>query len=142
MLSFFSSNSLIQDNYSQLILPHGYIIKNHFNIEILEQKVFHTDVSHLHFLDHQSSLCLRWFLFPQTLLDFDYFQRDLLESLSHSTEKCKKIRPKIEYLERKVPDSLLEILKPIFIFGSMAEEDFVMLIYRQDVIIQPLLRKG
>ena len=53
-----------------------------------------------------------------------------------------KIRPKIEYLERKVPDSLLEILKPIFIFGSMAEEDFVMLIYRQDVIIQPLLRKG
>ena len=99
-------------------------------------------MSHLHFLDHQSSLCPRRFLFPQTLLDFDYFQRDLLESLSHSTEKCKKIRPKIEYLERKVPDSLLEILKPIFIFGSMAEEDFVMLIYRQDVIIQPLLRKG
>ena len=80
-------------------------------------------------------------MFPQTLLDFDYLQRDLLKSLSHSTEKCKKIRLKIEYLERKVPDSLLEILKPIFIFGSMAEEDFVMLIYREDVIIQPLLRK-
>ena len=142
MLSFFSSNSLIQDNYSQPILPHGYIIQSHFNIEILEQKVFHADMSHLHFLDHQGGLCPRWFLFPQTLLDFDYLQRDLLESLSNSTGKCKKIRLEIEYLERKVPDSLLEILKPIFIFGSMAKEDFVMLICGEYVIIQPLPRKG
>ena len=99
-------------------------------------------MSHLYFLDHQGSLCMRWFLFPQTLLDFDYLQRDLLESLSNSTGKCKKIRPEIEYLERKVPDSLLEILKPIFIFGSMAKEDFVMLICGENVIIQLLLRKG
>ena len=58
-------------------------------------------VSHLHFLDHQGSLCQRWFLFPQTLLDFDYLQGDLLESLSHSTENCKKNKTKDRIFREK-----------------------------------------
>ena len=82
---------------------------------------------------------------PQIILFKQFFKNSLSEDLhsnSCTTGKCKKIRLEIEYLERKVPDSLLEILKPIFILGSMAKEDFVMLICGENVIIQLLLRKG